>query len=325
MTQAAIDRITSTVDFNISGLVSGYILTCKSEGKSPHTIEFYQSILRRFLWYAEAHNFSQNPQEINRFHIAEFLSYLRTEATRWGGTSNTACLPVNQNTVRHYYRSLYTFFKWLREEGFITENPVAHIRSPRVSRKIIQALGHDDMQALLDHCSQKTAISCRNKAIVMMFLDTGIRSSELAALRQADVDMKTGTIVVRSGKGGKPRVVRIGFTAQKALWRYLTLSRKGEGGSLFVSKSGNPLTSRSVELMVRRLGKTANIPNVHAHRLRHTFAISFLRAGGDIFTLKYLLGHSSLTMVQNYLGSLNAEDAIGAHQRFSPADNLGLR
>jgi site-specific recombinase XerD len=159
----------------------------------------------------------------------------------------------------------------------------------------------------------------------MMFLDGGLRVSELASLELVDIDMDTGAIVVRHGKGGKQRIVRIGSATQKALWRYLTVHRRENSDRVFLTKTGEPLEADAIKLMIRRLGKKAGIPEVHVHRMRHTFAISFLRAGGDIFPLKYLLGHSRLSMVENYLKSLNAEDAARAHQRFSPINNMNLR
>jgi integrase/recombinase XerD len=159
----------------------------------------------------------------------------------------------------------------------------------------------------------------------MMFLDSGMRVSELANLNLDDVDMSSGSILIRHGKGGKERVVRIGATAQKALWRYVTIFRRGNTDRLFLNRSGSPLDTTGIKLMIRRLGKKAGVLGVHVYRLRHTFAISYLRNGGDIFSLKYLLGHPSLNMVQRYLGSLSADDAAQAHRRFSPVDNMKIK
>ena len=130
---------------------------------------------------------------------------------------------------------------------------------------------------------------------------------------------------MRYDKGGKQRIVRIGATSQKALWRYLTVYRRGKSDRVFLTRSGDSLEGEGIEVMVRAAGKRAGIPDVHVHRLRHTFAVQFLRCGGDIFTLRYMLGHSSLGMVQRYLGSLNADDAARAHQKCSPVDNLQLK
>ncbi len=113
----------------------------------------------------------------------------------------------------------------------------------------------------------------------------------------------------------------MGAQAQKALWPYVTLYRKGNGERLFLNRSGKPLDVVGIKILVKHLGDKAGI-KVHPHKLRHTFAISFLRAGGDVFSLQYLLGHSTLSMTQRYLQSLNADDAINAHRKFSPLDNL---
>jgi site-specific recombinase XerD len=125
-----------------------------------------------------------------------------------------------------------------------------------------------------------------------------------------------GSIIVRHGKGDKPRVVRIGNKAQKALWKF-TLVRQGNSNRLFLNRNGEPFDFYGVSIFFKRLGNKAKA-KIHAHQLRHTF----LREGGDVFPLQYLLGHSTLSMTQRYLRSLNADDAAKAHQKFSPLDNL---
>jgi site-specific recombinase XerD len=194
-----------------------------------------------------------------------------------------------------------------------------------VKEKMVQALTLEQVQLLLAQCSSRTTLGSRDKAILMMLLDTGMRVSELASLNMSDVDVNSGAIVVRFGKGGKQRIVRMGRTAQKILWRYVAAYRKGYGDRLFLTHDGRPLKAEAIEIMVRRLGKKTGIAEVHAHRLRQTFAISYLRGGGDVFTLKYLLGHTTLQMTQRYLQSLNADDALDAHKKFSPLDNMNLR
>ena len=146
----------------------------------------------------------------------------------------------------------------------------------------------------------------------------------MAALAMGDIDMQTGAMLVRHGKGRKQRVVHIVARAQKALWKYVAVHRRSENERVFINRMGEPLDAVGVKILVKRLGDRANL-KVHPHKLRHTFAISFLRAGGDVFSLQYLLGHSTLQMTQRYLQSLNAEDAVNAHRRFSPLDRMGPR
>jgi len=306
----------------IRSLVSGYILNCRCEAKSPATIENYTYRLNCFIWFCQAQNYPDEPQNIKPDHIRQFLYYLSTQCNRWGNNTTSARKPASQSTINHYYRVLHTFFNWLSQEELITDNPLHHIKAPKLEYKVIQALTPEEVKLLFGGCSSKSHLDVRNRAILMMFLDTGLRVSELVNLNLDDIDTKTGTILVRYDKGSKERIVRIGNRAQKALWRYLTIYRQGYHSNLFLSRSGYPLTSTGVKLMVRRLAKQSCIPNVHVHRLRHTFAISFLRAGGDVFSLQYLLGHSTLQMTHRYLQSLNANDAINAHRRFSPLDRI---
>lgn len=222
--------------------------------------------------------------------------------------------------MNHYYRVLHAFSVWLQKEGFVADNPVARIDPPRTDRSVIQALRPIEVETLLRACSAKSPLHVRNKAIICMLLDTGLRISELASVQLNDIDTKTGVIMVRHGKGGKQRVVRIGLKAQNAVWRYVSMYRHGDSDALFLKHCGKPLGVEGMKMMLRRLARRTGI-KVFGHKMRHTFAISYLRNGGDVFTLQYLLGHSALQMTQRYLQSLSAEDAMIAHKRFSPLDN----
>jgi site-specific recombinase XerD len=227
---------------------------------------------------------------------------------------------ASQGTLNKYFRALRTFFNWLQSEELIKENPFMRLKAPKLDTKAVQALFPNEIEQLFKICSGKTVLDIRDTAILSMFLDTGLRVSELANLNMEDVNLDTGSILVKNGKGNKQRIVRIGTRAQKALWKY-TLYRKGESNKLFLNRSGVPLALNGVKILIKHMGKKANV-KVHPHQLRHTFAISFLRAGGDVFSLQYLLGHSTLQMTQRYLQSLNANDAANAHKKFSPLDNM---
>ncbi len=307
---------------SLESLVQGYLLNCRCESKSTATIANYQYRLACFLWFCQHSGYPDEPQKITANHIRHFLWYLSSQSNRWGSGSTSARKPASESTVNHYYHILSAFFGWLKREEFIGDNPTARLKPPKMNQKVVQALKPTEVEVLLTRCSSKSFLDIRNRIILMMLIDTGLRVFELANLRLDDIDMNTGSILVRHGKGNKQRVVRIGTKTQKALWKYATLYRRSDSDKLLVNRSGEPLDVTGIKLMVRRLGKRADIQGVHVHRLRHTFAISFLRAGGDVFSLQYLLGHTTLAMTQRYLQSLNADDAVKAHQRFSPIDNL---
>jgi integrase/recombinase XerD len=170
----------------------------------------------------------------------------------------------------------------------------------------------------------------RDKAILLTLLDSGLRAGELCALRIADVDMKTGRVQIRSGeagraKGGKGRVVYLGKSARRFLWRYLAEREEGEDpdAPLFIGKFHRAFNRDALRQLINSLGAKAGVKKCHPHRFRHTFAITYLRSGGDIFTLKSLLGHGSLEMVEHY-ARIAEVDVEAAHRKASPADNWRL-
>jgi integrase/recombinase XerD len=305
---------------SLESLIKGYILACRTENKSPKTISGYEMVLKNFCWFVKSSGLP-DIQKITSTHIKYFFMYLTSEQHRWNSTSPSAKRSASSSTISTYFRRLRTFFNWATREELITENPFKNMRTPRTENKVIQALTSSEIDRLFKVCNGKSMLDVRNKAILCVLLDTGLRINELTSLTIDDVNLEDGSIIVKHAKGRKQRVVRIGNTAQKTLWKYISLYRTGDSNRLFMNRSGEPLDLNGMKILIRRLGIKAKM-RLHAHQLRHTFAISYLRAGGDIFSLKYLLGHSSLNMVQNYLQSLNVDDALKAHKRFSPLDNL---
>ncbi len=317
--QLLLESLVSTT--SLESLTKGYLLNCRTENKSPKTICGYEMTLRNFAWYCQQNHFPE-VQKLTAVHIRHFLWYLRSETNRWNSTNPSARRIASKTTINDYFRALRTFFNWLEREELIIENPFKHLKTPKPDNNIIQALTPAEIERLFKAYSGKSLLDIRNKAILPMFLDTGLRLSELINLTLDDVNMDDGSILVKRGKGGKPRVVRIGNRAQRTLWKYVTLYRKGSGNRLFLNRNREPFDFFGVSIFLKRLGNKVKV-KLHAHKLRHTFAISFLRAGGDVFSLQYLLGHSTLQMTQRYLQSLNADDAANAHKKFSPLDNLG--
>jgi len=167
----------------------------------------------------------------------------------------------------------------------------------------------------------------RDKAIIFFLLDSGLRASELCRLTIKDVDLETGTVRITpflSGRKSRSRVVYIGKSSRSAIWHYLT-ERKALNNDeiLFIGKNHKVMDRFILGNLLQRTGFRAGIENVYPHRFRHTFAIQYLRNGGDIFTLQRLLGHSDISMVRRYLYIADT-DTKAAHQLASPVDRWGF-
>jgi len=203
---------------------------------------------------------------------------------------------------------------------------MAKIKPPKLEKLLVTPFSRQDIDNLLTLCGGTAFVRVRNRAIVLLFLDTGLRLSELAGIQLGHIDVGRGVIRVL-GKGAKERLVRMGTTTQKALLTYV-LRRDDSHECLWVTASRRePMTARAIQVMVKRLCRLAEIdgPKCGPHTFRHTAAINYLRNGGDQFTLQVMLGHSSLEMTRRYVSSLGAEDMMRVHEKASPVDNLGLR
>ncbi|MHA1971573.1 MAG: tyrosine-type recombinase/integrase [Candidatus Hodarchaeales archaeon] len=297
-------------------LVEGFLLTCTVEGKSPNTVTFYKGILNNFFWYLNEFNFTI----VSPMVIRQFLSYILTTDNRWGSDNSRATKKASQVTVQRYYTGLKVFFNWCINENYIDISPMANLKKPKAPKKVIKAISPQDVASLIALLKGRDFKSIRNRAILLTALDTGLRLSELCSLRVTDVLNETITIV---GKGAKQRIIRIGANASKAIWRYKMVreQRVDNTDALWISRSGKPLGPEGIQHTVVNLGRKIGI-KLSPHMLRHTFALYYLRNGGDVFTLQTLLGHSTLEIVKGYLGSLNSEDAIRSHRLYSPMDNF---
>ncbi|MCX6010893.1 MAG: tyrosine-type recombinase/integrase [Chloroflexi bacterium] len=325
-------RTVAPLGTSLKSLVNGFVLTKQTEGKSPRTVEFYSENLKRFLWYASTQDWTDDIRMLTEWHIREFLGYLANEKCRWGlegNGSETSQQKASHTTVHHYFVVLANFFGWVVREGFLKESPTVGIKVAKPKDKVIKPYTHEELISMLAVCDNDYEhnakfLGSRNKAIVLVLLDAGVRLSELIGMTLEDINTSNGNIRVM-GKGSKERVVRIGKVAQKSLWRYL-MHRPDNGRELWLSEEGRPLSCTGVQCLIKRLKNRAGVNGSGSvHRFRHTFALNFLRVDKNVFNLQYLLGHSELEMVKHYVSTLGMEDALKAHEKASPADLLGIK
>jgi len=302
----------------IDGFLYHKAVTC-----SPHTISDYQNTLRQWLEYIG----DQPVASITAHDVQRFLYHLRVDRE------------LKPKTVRNAHTGISAFYTWAESELGIDHIIRGRVAAPKANLPEIIPLSKRDVRDLLAALDRTEVWRTgrrrparsrrptwrRDRAIVLMLLDTGIRAQELCDLRIEDIDMNSGAIQVRSGKGNKGRTVFLGATAKEALWRYLSKRQDVRPDDpLFATNRRGHMDRSALRRMLAAAGKRAEIPEpIGPHRLRHTFAINYLRNGGDVFTLQRLLGHSSMEMVRRYL-LIAQVDVAESHRRASPVDNWRL-
>ncbi|MDO8567330.1 MAG: tyrosine-type recombinase/integrase, partial [Dehalococcoidales bacterium] len=229
-----------------------------------------------------------------------FLCYVQTSTNRWGGGSNASIAQASMSTLDTYWRTLQAIFSWFGREGVVGRdlNPLIKIPRPKVPTKVIQDIPLDLIVKALDEWDNTTLIGARNRAILLLLLDTGIRLSECAGINIADLNLRDGTARVW-GKGGKQRTIPLSDTVKSVLGSYL-LFLPGHEGPLWVDRNGKPIDKRGIQTMVRKLRKLGGNVRWSPHTFRNTFAVNFLRAGGDPFTTLFLL-HSPPSLESTFL------------------------
>ena len=262
-------------------------------------------------------------------HIEEYLIYLQ-DRPRWFGERGRGNKPPSQSYIESQYRRIKRFFNWLVERGHVENNPLNLIPHPHIDERTIPTVSEGqalDLLRLLDPKNARTPgerfRTVRNRSVVYLLLDTPGRRNELTTLMADAVDMDMGSILVM-GKGRKERWMPLGNVAQESLWEYLQerarVANRDEK-ALWLSEQGQAMQPNWLYLMLKRLGERANIPNLHTHRFRHTYAVNALRSGMPERVLMLAGGWKRIP--ETYFRTLGAEDVARVHREISPADRLG--
>jgi site-specific recombinase XerD len=279
--------------------LSIFLMDLKAAGRSSSTIRFYQREVALFSRFLGASPLHASPDDLRRYFV--HLRDLR-----------------NAHGLAAAWRALRAFYNWAAREGFIPESPMRALTPPRPPQDVLPAIPEEHIKKML-----AAAASWRDRAIILVLLDTGLRASELLRLRIKDVDLESGVIIVR-GKGGHAAPVYLGNRSRAALTRYLALERQNPQPDepLFVSARGGPLAYRSLLEVIARLSVRAGIPRYSPHAFRRTFALRMLEAGVSVFVLQRLMRLRSLDVLRRYL-PLTPEHARAAlEQAGHPGDRL---
>jgi integrase/recombinase XerD len=325
-------------NLTLSQTFDGFVFYKTATGKSPHTISDYRVTQKKVMTFFEADPFFV---AITRTEWVKFFAWLTTDyVAQPGGVAPRPVKRLSPKSIFNIHTNLSSLYSWAIKEEIVERNLIQLIDPPPFEDPVIVPFTKDEIGALLKACDrsrgwqQRPGVSTarptalRDRTIVYLLFDSGIRAEELCNIQIKDLNMGNNSITVR-GKGAgndkAERTVYYGKQTARSLWKMLAprLGKAAPDSPLFLNSRTAveaPMNRNMLWQMLKDLGERAGVANVHPHRFRHTFAVTYLRNGGDVFTLQTLLGHSDMEMTRRYLALANV-DCANVHRKASPVDN----
>ncbi|RIK41626.1 MAG: hypothetical protein DCC55_11455 [Chloroflexi bacterium] len=302
--------------------LEGYWLE-KEQDFSPHTVRDYQYTFERFR------------QFIGDCDVAEITS---DDIRRFLNIHLVKKFKLSDKSRCNAWVALASFWTWAEHELKVEHVIRGRIKQPSYRKPLIVPYTELEVRSMLaaveytagwtgragGSARSRRPTGLRDRAILLTLFDTGVRASELTEFEVRDYLQEQGQLTVRHGKGDKRRIVVLGQTGRKALWHYLA-SREDLRPSdpLFATRTGAKLGRSELLHMIQRAAKRSGVTHANVHKFRHSFAINFLRNGGNLLELQEMLGHEKLETIRIY-AKLAEVDLAAAQRRASPADRWRL-
>jgi integrase/recombinase XerD len=278
----------------IAAAISSFLTHVQVEkGLALNTLSAYRRDLAKFEDFAKKRKLAL--AAVKRDDLVDFLASLYRQK-------------LESKTVARHLVTLRNFFRHAQVEELITEDPTAHLESPKIRRSLPGYLRLDEVEKLLELPDQATPLGLRDRAMLEVLYSTGLRVSELTSLRVMDLDTKVGCVRC-IGKGDKERIVPVGRKALAIVEKYLRHGRialmgttRGTAGAfLFVNRRGGRISRVGVWKIFSSYGRKAGLRvPLTPHMLRHSFATHLLERGADLRSVQLMLGHSDISTTQIY-------------------------
>lgn len=276
-----------------------YFSDCRTKNLSPATISTYKAVLQKLPF--------EDLEDISPISVKRYI----------------AALEGKPSYINSRIRIIKAFLSYLVEEDYLKFD-VQKLKPIKAGKVKITGFSEKEVKAMVEYYSGKDFSSVKNKTIIAVLFDTGIRVSELAGIKNSD--LHDGYILIR-GKGLKERLVPISPALQKQLRIYAAAKEKRKLGLgyFFFSSYKKPLNRMTVRNILLRAAKASGVDEairISPHTCRHTYAHLMLKAGCDLYTLSRLLGHSDVSTTQRYLEGIKDDAAINKGAKLSPLNRL---
>ncbi len=294
---------------DVAELRRSFEVALRARNRSPKTIKSYLEAIDLYRDFAVRSGLATEVDRITRDNVETFIA---DQLERW-----------RPKTAQIRYGALLQFFKWCTEEGEISASPMRNMKPPSLPEVPVPVVSDDDLKALLKTSEGAAFEQRRDAAVFRLFIECGLRLSEVSDLTTDDIDWNLQVVSV-VGKGARPRAVPFGSKTSQALDRYLRVRKRhaqARSQALWLGARG-PLTSNGIAQLLRRRCREAGIDQLHPHQLRHTAAHVAAKSGLGDSDMMRIFGWKSRQMLTRYGSSAADERAHEAYKRLAPGDRL---
>lgn len=296
-------------------LIHEFLFDCKVRELSDQTITNYEKQLNKFRHFVKDNFQITQFEELKPIHVKEYI----------GSLQDRGCKPAYTNDLLKAVKCLCSY---AQREGYSEEVLTKRVRNVKQPKVLIHTFNNKEISLMIKYYNGNDYLNIRNKMILMIFFDTGIRASELINMK---IDQIQDTYFVIYGKGRKERVVPKNPLVGKFLYKYLNarekyfMARNCEEEYVFLSKNGRRLTGEAISVFMKEAADAVGVSpkvRVSPHTCRHTFAHQQLKNGLDLYSLSRLLGHESVSITQRYLEAIEDTQILTSARKTSVLANL---
>ena len=298
----------------MKGLVQEFIFDCKVRNLAPRTIHNYEKQLNYFTRYLKEAQGVEDLEDLRPIHIKQFIVMLQNKKNK-------------PSYVNDLLKAIKCLCSYAFEEGYTAEHLAKKVKNVKEPKVLIHTFSDDEIVRMVQFYDGNDYLSIRNRLMLMMLFDTGLRISEIIDMKPSQI--RQGYFVVY-GKGRKERVVPQSAIVCKWMMKYERAREayflyKGAEDFYFLSKNGRRLTPEAVNKFMKKAAKKVGVNplvRVSPHTCRHTFAHQELKNGLDLYSLSRLLGHESVSITQRYLEAMRDEQVLTSAKKTGVLANL---
>lgn len=310
--------------------VEDFMLYCTSKNLSKKTMKSYEQTLKLFQLYMEDEHEVKEVDKVDTKQVRQYIEYLKERGKYTVQVANADInkphnrtdrnKPISVSTINNYIRNIKVFFNYLEEEKIIRDNPMDRIKQLKKVQEKKEPLTREDIRKMFKAFDTTTFTGYRDFVITKLLLSTGARIGETLSLNVEDVDLNNNTIIFKDTKNKKEKISYLNNKLSYELKKWIRYKdRYIDTDILFPTNRKNNISITGFESNLRTIGKNAGIENLHPHRLRYTFAVEFLKNGGNIYVLSKLFDHSSVQITEIYL-NMDRDDIRREYMKHNPVD-----